>query len=205
MIEFQTNITIVGISGGSCSGKTTLAKRLAQKLGPDRSRLVFQDNFYIDQSAKFDRDGGEINFDHPDAVDFTLMSQKLHELKYGMKTEIPIYDFQTHSRKKETLRLEKLAYGGVVIVDGIHVLSQEPVRKILDDSVYIECSENIRFERRKRRDTIERGRTLQGVIDQFQNHVKPMHDQFVEPSKVWAKKILRTEAEIELFLSKFPG
>jgi uridine kinase len=191
-------LKIFGICGGSCSGKTTLAKRLYNSLGPSRACLIFQDNFYIDQSSKFKSDGEEINFDHPKAIDFDLMASVLRDLKLGKSVELPQYDFKTHTRKKETVKITPPSHkDAIIFVDGIHILSQKVVRDLLDDSVFLEILEDIRFSRRKKRDTEERGRTVEGVSKQFFNHVKPMHDQYVEPSKIWAKRILTTQKDVD--------
>jgi uridine kinase len=189
----RPKVLIIGVSGGSCSGKTTLTRRLQEALGPDHCCVLFQDSYYIDQSSRFREDGGEVNFDHPDALEFSLMGAHLAALAQEQSVEVPFYDFVTHSRKRETLSLSPKS---VVLVDGTLILSQPPVRERLHRSVFLEVAEDLRFERRKRRDTAERGRSLEGVVKQFLNHVKPMHDTFVEPSKSHASCVLRHEDEI---------
>lgn len=175
--------TIIGVAGGSCSGKTTLAHRAVELLTPNMASLVAQDHYYYDQSHKFDKDGGSVNFDHPSAIDFDLLSEHLNCLKRGESIEVPIYDFATHQRRAETTRLNP---NEVIIVDGTLILSQESVRSQLDQSIFIECAYDLRFQRRLNRDVSERGRTPDGVRAQFQTQVEPMHQMFVEPSKDFA-------------------
>jgi uridine kinase len=194
----RPHVLIVGISGGSCSGKTTITRKLSEALGPERCCVLFQDSYYIDQSARFREDGGDVNFDHPDALDFTLMGEHLAQLAQGRPVQVPIYDFVTHTRKAASQLLEPKP---LVLVDGTLILSQAPVRERLHRSVFLEVGEELRFERRKRRDTVERGRSLDGVVRQFLNHVKPMHDEFVETSKVHATQILASEDQVASFIA----
>lgn len=177
--------TIIAIAGGSGSGKTTFARELQRELGDHNCGLIYQDSYYIDQSDKFDKDGGAVNFDHPDALDFKLMAKHLEALKNGKAIDIPIYDFATHSRKIESIIFPCRK---IIIVDGILLLSQEVLRPLFDRSYFIDCPENIRYERRLNRDVVERGRTPEGVKAQFDSQVKPMHDQFVEPSRAKATR-----------------
>lgn len=181
---------IVGVAGGSGSGKTTFAKRLAEQLGPDLCTIVGQDSYYIDQSHKFDGDGGSVNFDHPDSLEFSLMAKHLKMLKENQSIDVPIYDFPTHKRLAKAIHLDPKP---IVLVDGILILSQPDVVKELDEAVFIDCDENLRYERRLKRDVEERGRTPLGVFKQFHNQVKPMHDQFVEPSKKEATLVVSPE------------
>jgi uridine kinase len=178
---------LVGICGGSCSGKTTLGKQLLTAFGgPEKCGLIFQDSYYIDQSSKFNEDGGAVNFDHPSSLDFSLMATHLKALKAGKSVELPIYDYVTHRRKPETQKLDPKK---VILIDGTLILSQPEVRSLLDVSIFLDVDEEIRLARRKKRDVSERGRDLNGVIKQFQNHVKPMHDEFVQPSASFATRI----------------
>ena len=185
---------ILGLCGGSCSGKTTLARLLVLALGTDRCRLLRQDNYYKDQSARFDRDGGSVNFDHPDAIDFELLTQHLSELKQGKTIDLPMYDFVTHTRSPKR---EAFVPTEIVLVDGILILTQDPLVEVLDHSVYIECQSDLRLERRLARDTVERGRTREGVVAQFQSQVDPMHKQFVEPSKAKADLVIGQKEYLE--------
>lgn len=183
----RSNTFILGVAGGSGSGKTYFAKELQKALG-DHATIVYQDNFYHDQSKKFDRDGGSVNFDHPDSLDLKLLAQCLSELKKGQTTQIPTYDFKTHTRTQETLKVEPKA---IIIVDGILIFHPDFLRMQFDEMVFFDTPESLRFERRLERDVVERGRTVEGVKMQFINQVKPMHDQFVEPSKAHAHTIVK--------------
>ena len=173
---------IIGIAGGSGSGKTTFATRLSQSLNSKSLdvQIIRQDNYYHDQSNKFDHDGGCVNFDHPDSIDFNLMHKQIEDLKNNIEIKIPVYDFATHSRLQETIKSKQTE---VILLDGILLYTFKPLNSILDIKLFIDCPEDIRFERRLKRDTLERGRTVEGVKNQFENQVKPMHDIFVEPSK----------------------
>lgn len=178
---------IVGVAGGSGSGKTYFARALRAALGADVCELVYQDNFYVDQSKRFDFDGGSVNFDHPDAIDFSLLALRLRELKAGFDVEIPIYDFKTHSRLGETLSVRAAP---VVLVDGILIFHSPEVRALFDDLVFFDTPEELRFTRRLERDVKERGRTAEGVHNQFYKQVKPMHDEFVQPSMEFARSVV---------------
>lgn len=191
---------ILGVAGGSGSGKTYFAKALHRLLGDEKCEIVYQDNFYFDQSKKFDYDGGSVNFDHPSSIDFQFLAQCLFQLKSGNPTEIPTYDFATHSRplKTQTVKPKKL-----IIVDGILIFHSEEVRSMLDGLLFFDTPESVRFQRRLERDVTERGRTPEGVRNQFEKQVKPMHDQFVEPSMQFAQQIIRTLADFEQNLIDF--
>ena len=186
----HSSVLIIGVSGGSGSGKTTFAKilheRICTKLGSSTCAILAQDHYYIDQSAKFTGDGS-INFDHPFSIDFPLLAEHLRELKQGHNIQVPIYDFVTHTRSKEKTPFAALP---VVIVDGMLILSQGAIRPLLDYAIFIDAPENVRFDRRLYRDVRDRGRTPEGVRIQIAAQVKPMHDEFIEPSKAFASKIV---------------
>ncbi|WP_372651856.1 uridine kinase [Halobacteriovorax sp.] len=183
-------VTIVGVAGGSGSGKTTFARRLREKLGESECCVLGQDSYYFDQSKRFDHDGGAVNFDHPDSIDFNLLAKHIAELKKGNSVNVPIYDFATHSRSSEG---DTLSPRRLIFVDGILIFSQPQVVEELDYKIYMDCPEDLRFERRLYRDVHERGRTKEGVRNQFYKQVKPMHDLFVEPSKDVACDIINVE------------
>jgi uridine kinase len=183
---------LIGVAGGSGSGKTYFARDLMRRLGEERCALVYQDSFYIDQSKRFDYDGGAVNFDHPSSIDFECLSQRLQTLKQGLSAEIPVYDFATHQRRPESVLL---APKPVILVDGILIFHAESVRALFDDLIFFDAPEALRFQRRLERDVKERGRTSEGVHKQFFSQVKPMHDEFVEPSRVHAKKTVATDGE----------
>jgi uridine kinase len=185
------------VAGGSGSGKTFFARALRQQLGPSHCELIYQDNFYIDQSARFDRDGGSVNFDHPDSIDFPLLARCLRELQEGRSTEIPIYDFATHTRSPQTLKVEPRP---ILIVDGILILHSELARGLFDERIFFDTPEAIRFQRRMERDVKERGRTPEGVKTQFLKQVKPMHDLYVEPSKAHASRVVCDQGDFSMAL-----
>lgn len=189
---------ILGVSGGSGSGKTYFARELCEKLGTENCVTIYQDSFYRDQSSLFDQDGGAVNFDHPDSIEFDLLCEKINELKKGHVTNIPIYDFATHKRadKFQVIKPHK-----IILVDGILILNDPKVRECFDESVFFDMEESLRFERRLQRDVKERGRTEAGVRDQFFKQVAPMHDKFVEPSKKYAKWTIHEPSQYSKLLN----
>ncbi len=170
----------IGIAGGSGSGKTTLAQAFVRRCGAERCAVLAQDAFYIDQSARFDRDGGAVNFDDPVSLDFALLSQCIEQLQRGTPALVPVYDFATHKRLSTQVEVPQRP---IIVVDGTLILNAQDVLRRLDLAVFVETPEEIRFARRLKRDTTQRGRTEEGVRQQFVAQVKPMHDRFVEPSK----------------------
>lgn len=187
------NIKIIAITGGSGSGKTTAAKMLQQLVGEENCKVLSQDNYYKDQSAHFTGDGS-VNFDHPDAIDFSLIFQHLYQLKKGNSVQIPIYDFVTHTRKKETTEFTPTKF---IIVDGTLILSQEPLRELFDCILFLDIPEDVRFTRRLKRDVEERGRTPEGVHTQFYTLVKPMHDLYIAPLIVYAHYRAQNDNEVK--------
>lgn len=179
----------VGISGGSCSGKTTLTRRIFEKLGPEQCVILPQDDYFFGLGDAPVGKGGP-NFDHPDAVDFQQLCAQLEQLKEGQAIDRPLYDFPTHMPKVETERTEARP---VILIDGILILQHQPLRELLDLSIFVECDSETRFARRLERDVRERGRTAQSVHDQFANQVGPMHDLHVEPSKVHADIVINSQ------------
>lgn len=186
--------TIIGIAGGSGSGKTTFALRLRDLLGHPCCCILHQDSYYRDQSDAFDCDGGSVNFDHPDAIDFALLSGHLEQIRAGRSIAVPVYDYHTHKRLAQTRALDTCP---VVIVEGLLILAHPLVRALCDTKVFIETGEPARFARRLSRDARERGRDPAGVEQQFLAQVKPMHDQFVEPSKQYADLVYSGEGAMD--------
>lgn len=184
----ETRTTVIAIVGGSGSGKTTLAKKIQKQFGKESCVILSQDSYYIDQSHKFDRDGGAVNFDHPSSLEFSLLAKHIEHLKSGNDIEVPIYDFPTHKRLTKT---ETLRHHPMILVDGTLVLSQKELLPLFDESIFIDVDEDTRFQRRLKRDIEERGRTPEGVRDQFYKQVKVMHDEFVEPSKSESSILIR--------------
>jgi uridine kinase len=198
-------LKVFGISGGSGSGKTTFTKLLFERLNdsiqPDKinANILAQDNYYLDQSHKFDHDGGSVNFDHPNSIDWDLFRKHILELKNHKEIQMPIYDFATHKRKSEFILITPKPY---ILLDGILILHLEEVRKLMDYKIFIQTNEELRFHRRMLRDTIERGRTIAGVTEQFERQVKPMHDLFVETTAQFADKIISGESAFDKSLNE---
>lgn len=194
---------IIGVAGGSGSGKTYFARELQKILGDDNCSIIYQDNYYIDQSHRFDGDGGSVNFDHPSSLDFALLARGLSDLRAGQSIRVPLYDFATHTRKKESILFHPKK---IILVDGILILDSQVVRDELDEAVFFDTPEELRYSRRLERDVHERGRTPEGVKKQFEKQVRPMHEQFVEPSKDYAQTIVKDFGDyheaIEFFTSK---
>lgn len=198
----QSKTFILGVSGGSGSGKTYFAEALHKLLGEECCEIISQDNYYIDQSKRFDFDGGSVNFDHPESIDFKLLAYQLNDLRHGKDVQIPIYDFRTHSRTEETRLITPKK---LIIVDGILIFHPQDLRTMFDDLIFFDTDEDLRFSRRLDRDIKERGRAAEGVRNQFYKQVKPMHDQFVEPSKYFAKSIVKCEDDFNEQLMIFKG
>ncbi len=183
----MNKILAIGIAGGSGSGKTTVAEMIAEDLGKERVVLIVQDNYYKDLSHLPPAERAKVNFDHPDSFDAQLMAEHLHTLKAGKPIEMPIYDFVTHTRQKETTTVEPKQ---VLIVEGILVLDSPRLRDGMDVKIYIDTDDDVRFIRRLKRDIQVRGRDLESVINQYLTTVRPMHFEFVDKSKRYADIIL---------------
>jgi uridine kinase len=180
---------VIGISGGSGSGKTTFAQKLLRVIGVERAAILAQDYYYRDQHDAFQRDPLSVNFDHPDVIEFELMTQHLKALKAGKGVECPQYDFVTHSRKSNKLLLEPRP---VILVEGILIFHPKELLDQLDMSFFMEAPEELRLKRRIDRDEKERGRSAEETREQFMRQVKPMHDQFIEPTKILATYVVKT-------------
>jgi uridine kinase len=178
---------VVGIAGGTGSGKTTVAERLAEAMPRGRCVTIDHDAYYRDQSHLSPDDRADVNYDHPAALDSELLARHLRELRAGRTVEIPIYDFATHTRRTETRTIEP---SRVIIVEGILVFAEPALREQMDIKIFVDTDPDIRLMRRIRRDLEERGRTFQSVRDQYYATVRPMHLEHVEPSKRWADLIL---------------
>jgi len=194
---------IMGIAGGTGSGKTTVARRIYESLKGVNVVLLQQDAYYIDLSHLPLEERKKINFDHPSAFDNDLLIKHLKELIKGQDIEKPIYSFTDYTRKKET---EKVLSRDIIILEGILVLEEEKIRKLLDIKIYVDADEDERFIRRLVRDTKERGRSMGSVIEQYLNVVKPMFLQFVEPSKRYADIVIPqgglNDVAIDIIVSK---
>lgn len=171
---------VIGIAGGTGSGKTTVADMIAQDLGPHRVVVVVQDNYYKDLGHVPQTSRGRVNFDHPDSIDSELMARHIRELKNGRAIEMPVYDFKTHTRLPQTIHVDPRES---VIVEGILVLELDEIRDLLDVKIYVDTDDDLRFIRRLKRDIVERGRSVESVIEQYLTTVRPMHLEFVEKSR----------------------
>ena len=178
---------VIGVAGGSGSGKTTIAHAVFQNVGAEQVSLIQHDAYYRD-SAHLDLEERRlINYDHPDSLETELLIHHLQELRAGRAVEVPVYDFSVHTRTAATVHVEAEA---VILVEGILVLAEPELRKLMDLRIYIDTDPDLRFIRRLSRDITERGRTVESVTDQYLSTVRPMHLQFVEPSKRYADIIV---------------
>lgn len=178
---------IIGIAGGTGSGKSTVAKRIAESLGESHVAFIDMDAYYRDHRHLTLDERRRVNWDHPDAFDTELLAQHLDALGRGEAIDKPVYDFATHLRAPETVRI---APAEVIVIDGILLLVDERVRAACDVKVFVEADADIRLIRRIRRDLVVRGRPLEEILDQYLTTVQPMHLQFVEPSKRYADIII---------------
>lgn len=177
----------IAVAGGSGSGKTTIARSVVDLVGRDKVIYIQQDAYYRDQAHLSLEDRLRINYDHPDSLELDLMRQQLEALRNGLPIERPVYDFESHTRTADTITLVPQP---AVIVEGILVLSDPALREQFDLRVYIDTDADLRLMRRLRRDILERGRTVDSVLSQYERTVRPMHDRFVEPSKRYADIII---------------
>lgn len=171
---------VIGLGGGTGSGKTTVAKKLREKLTPKSCEILPMDNYYKDMSHIDLEKRKMLNYDHPDVIEYKLLRNHLEELLSGKTVEIPTYDFVSYVRKPEKILFSPPE---VIIVEGIFALYYEDICNLYDLSVYVDAESDIRFIRRLTRDVDERKRTMQSVVDQYVKTVKPMHDAYVEPTK----------------------
>lgn len=178
---------IIGIAGGTGSGKTTVVNQIINELPKDEVTVISQDSYYNKTDNLTYGERCEINFDHPNAIDFDLLISDLKKLKKGETIEQPIYSFETHNRIKDTL---KTSPRKVIIVEGILIFTNKNLRKLLDIKIFVHADSDERLIRRLKRDMKERGRDLEEVLERYQNTLKPMHLQFIEPTKNYADMII---------------
>lgn len=181
------NPVLIGVAGGSGSGKTTVARELFRKYQNDSVTMIEQDSYYKDQSHLSVEDRALTNYDHPLAFDNDLLLQHLQELLQGKPVEKPIYDFKVHNRKQERILVEPK---DVIILEGMLILEDERIRDMMDIKVFVDTDADVRIVRRIVRDIEERGRSLDSVVNQYLNVVRPMHLQFIEPTKRYADVII---------------
>lgn len=194
---------IIGICGGTGSGKTTIARKIIESVGRDKVILIEQDSYYRNLADMPLDERHQANFDHPDSIDSEMLMNHLKRLRLGQSIEMPVYDFKSHTRSDETEHIETKP---VVIVEGILIFAEPRISELLDVKVFVDTPDDIRFIRRLKRDIVERGRTVESVIAQYFATVRPMHFEFVEPSKRNADIIIpeggKMEIGIEFICSK---
>jgi uridine kinase len=178
---------VIGIAGGSGSGKTTVAQEILQRVGPERIAFLQHDSYYKDLSGLPPTQRADINFDHPHSLETDLLIQHIASLRDGKPIEVPIYDFSTHSRTSQTFTVQPRR---VILVEGILIFTEATLRDMFDVKIFVDTDSDIRFIRRLERDIKERNRTTESVVKQYQSTVRPMHMEFVEPSKRYADVII---------------
>jgi uridine kinase len=178
---------VIGIAGGSGSGKTTVAQEILQRVGPARIAFLQHDSYYKDLSGLPPTQRAEVNFDHPNSLETELLIEHIASLRQRQPVEVPIYDFSIHGRTSETFTVQPRS---VILVEGILIFTEAALRKMFDVKIFVDTDSDLRFIRRLERDITERGRTTESVIKQYQHTVRPMHLEFVEPSKRYADIII---------------
>lgn len=180
------NSIIIGVAGGTGSGKTTLTRRLKERFG-DEMTVISHDNYYKAHDDMTYEERSRLNYDHPDAFDTDLLVEHIKALRAGETVACPVYDFTQHNRSKETLLI---APTGVIVVEGILIFADSKLRDLMDVKIFVDTDADVRILRRIVRDVRKRGRSLESVVTQYLTTVKPMHEQFVEPSKRFADVIV---------------
>lgn len=188
----QTNPIIISIAGGTGAGKTTLANLIAEKLNPIEVVIIQQDSYYKDRSYLPEEERGSVNYDHPSAFESELLIEHLKRLKQNLSIEKPIYDFTTHTRKNET---ETIHPARIIVLEVILILENKDLRDLMDIKVFVDTVPDVRFIRRLQRDIEDRGRSLESIIKQYLETVRPMHLEFVEKSQQYADIIISGESD----------
>ncbi len=178
---------VIAIAGGSGSGKTTVAQAILDRVGRNRIAYLPHDAYYKDLSALPPNQRMEVNFDHPDSLDTDLLIQHITQLKNSQAVDLPVYDFKTHTRTTQFTHIDAQR---IILVEGILIFAEKQLRKLFDVKIFVDTDADIRFIRRLERDISERGRTTEHVINQYLKTVRPMHMDFVEPSKRYADVII---------------
>jgi uridine kinase len=178
---------VIGIAGGSGSGKTTVAQTILQRVGPDRIAFLQHDSYYKNRSGLPPAQSADVNFDHPNSLETELLIQHIAALRAGKTIDVPIYDFSTDSRTSQTFTVQPCR---VILVEGILIFTEPELRKMFDVKIFVDTDADLRLIRRLERDIQERHRTVESVIRQYQLTVRPMHLEFVEPSKRYADIII---------------
>ena len=178
---------LIGIAGGTGSGKTTVLEKIKSIAGKNKIGFLHHDSYYKDQSDKTFIERTKTNYDHPDSLETDLLISHLHDLIHGKAVSVPIYDFNQHNRMKE---IEKITPTPIIIIEGILIFVDKKLRDIFDIKIFVDTDADVRFIRRLKRDITERGRTVESVTEQYLTTVRPMHLEFVEPSKRYADVII---------------
>ena len=178
---------VIGVAGGSGSGKTTVVRRIVESLGDDQVSLLEHDKYYRDRGDLRLEERAALNYDHPDSLETDLLVRHINDLRGGRPVDVPNYDFARFARESDTTRIPPRR---AIIVEGILIFTDSELRRLMDVKVFVDADDDTRFIRRLQRDLSERGRTVQSVIDQYLGTVKPMHLEFVEPSKRYADVII---------------
>lgn len=193
---------IIGVAGGSGSGKSTVTEQIIQAVGLNNVSVFLQDNYYLDRSHLTVEERNKINFDHPDAFDWELMKKQLDDLYHGLPIDMPEYDFTTHTRKSETILVVP---SRVIILEGIFALYDNKMCKQMALRIFVDTSSDVRLMRRLKRDIVERARTMDSVLTQYNRFVRPMYKKFVEPTKERAHIIIphgSNQAALEMIVSR---
>jgi uridine kinase len=195
---------LIGVAGGTGSGKTSMARNIVKDFDSRDVVIIEQDSYYHDLSHIPLEIRGHHNFDHPDAYDFVQLKSDMRKLLAGEEVDIPVYDYKTHTRSKE--QVLHISGHKIIVLEGIMVLYDMELRDLMDIKIYIETAPDIRFIRRLKRDIYQRGRTVDSVIQQYLETVRPMHEQFIEPTKKYADIIIpeggHNTVAIDLFKTK---
>ena len=185
--ESSTKHIVIGVAGGTGSGKTTVSQAILDRVGIDQIAYLQHDSYYRDRSQVPPEERATVNFDHPDSLESELLAHHLASLKAGQAIQVPVYDFTTHTRKARTVTVEPRK---VILVEGILIFAEKALRELMDIKVFVDTDADVRFIRRLQRDITERRRTMESVIRQYTETVRPMHLEFVEPSKRYADVII---------------
>ena len=183
----KTTPLVIGVAGGSGSGKTTVAKMVLKQVGKSRIAFLQHDSYYRELTGLPVTQRAQVNFDHPESLESEMLKEHILQLKQWKPVEVPVYDFTTHSRTSETIHVEPRR---VILVEGILIFADPNLRDLFDVKIFVDTDSDIRFIRRLNRDITERGRTTEMVVKQYMNTVRPMHLEFVEPSKRYADIII---------------
>ena len=184
----RTEPVVIGVAGGSASGKTTVVARIVESLGDDHVTVLEHDRYYRDRSELRLEDRAALNYDHPDALETDLLVQHLTDLRGGRGIELPVYDYATYTRRQVT---EPIRPRRAIIVEGILIFADAALRELMDVKVFVDTDDDIRFIRRLKRDVEERGRTTDSIVNQYLTSVRPGHEQYIEPSKHHADVVIQ--------------